>query len=40
MLNLDDITDKKQQIMKILYDEKIDFRTLVALRDKLFESPN
>jgi len=26
--------------MKILYDEKIDFRTLVALRDKLFESPN
>lgn len=26
--------------MKQLYEEKIDFRTLAALRDKLFESPN
>ncbi|CDW75548.1 ef hand family protein [Stylonychia lemnae] len=39
MLDTGEISERKHQILKKLYEDKVDFRTLNQLRDKLFESP-
>lgn len=38
--NMNEISDRRKEIIKVLLDEKVDYRTLNHFRNKLFENQN